>query len=106
MATGATTLRDHETPPDGPARRRGWLRTWLGRLGQGLGDGGEDRVEVRPGRRGGANISAGRLRQVPAVLEDLVEDLGRRQAAAQAVRDRDQHRVVDLLQPAVRRDRL
>jgi hypothetical protein len=58
------------------------------------------------GRSGGPDVAPGLLGQVPAVLEDLVEDLRRRQPAPQPERDRLHHRVVDLLQPAVRGDRL
>ena len=63
-------------------------------------------LEVVAGGGGGADVAARRLGHVPAVLEDLVEDLRRGQPAAQALGDRGDDRVVHLFQPAVGRHHL
>ena len=61
----------------------------------------QHRGEVRRSRGRRPDVGAGMLRQEPAVLEDLVEHLGRRQPAEQIGRDRLDDRAVDLGDPAV-----
>jgi hypothetical protein len=74
--------------------------------GQRVRRGRQHVLDVVPGGGGGANIPARRLGHVPAVLEDLAEDLGRKQPVTQVLGDRGDHRVVDLFQPAVGRHHL
>ena len=64
----------------------------------------EDGAEIGTGGLRGPDVAARLLRQVPAVFQYFVEDLGRRQPVAQAGWDGCHHRVVEVLQPAVSRD--
>src|SRR5690606_17633646 len=60
---------------------------------------GEDGVDVGPGGVEDVDLPAGALGEVPPVLEDLVEDLGRLEAPAQLARDHRGDRLIDGGQP-------
>ena len=62
--------------------------------------------DVGPCRCKGPDVPAFALGQEPAVLEHLVEDLGRLELAAQVARDRAHDRLEDVGQPVVRDDLL
>ena len=66
----------------------------------------QHRLEVGPRGCGRADVEAGCLGHVPAVLEDLVEDLGPRETAAQVFGDRSDYRIVDIAQPLAGRHNL
>ena len=66
----------------------------------------EDVVDVRLDRRHQADVLAGLLGEEPAVLERLVEDLGRVALAPELGGDRGDRGLEDLREPAMDRDRL